>query len=132
MNTTRKEMRDLMLGDEFTVNGQKHTASTDAHISGDSTCDEYVVYDENDGGWFESDFPEKLTYRVPFAYQRYGRIDIESDKPLSREEMIQKAAEKLEKMSVKDMDYLADYLENSEEIDEEGIIFDDTGNPIDD
>ena len=46
--------------------------------------------------------------------------------------MIQKAAEKLEKMSVKDMDYLADYLEDSEEIDEEGIILDDTGNPIDD
>ena len=56
--TTRRQMQDLMEGDVFYVDGEKHTASCNAGLCGDASCDEYVVYDENGEGWFESDFPK--------------------------------------------------------------------------
>ena len=56
--TTRVQMQGLKKGDEFFVNGKRHVATTDAHVSGDATCDEYVVYDEMGEGWFETDFPK--------------------------------------------------------------------------
>ena len=54
--TTREEMKVLRDGDVFYVNGLKHTAKGDSHRSGDSSYEGFVVYDENDVGWFEEDF----------------------------------------------------------------------------
>ena len=56
MNTTKTDMKKIKRGDKFTVNNIEHIASTDSHLSGDSTCEEYIVYDEDNEGWFESDF----------------------------------------------------------------------------
>jgi hypothetical protein len=56
--TTRREMKNLRNGDTFYVLGQKHTAHGDAHLSGDSSYDGYIVYDERDESWFEEDFPD--------------------------------------------------------------------------
>ena len=58
-------------------------------------------------------------YEVPFAYERYGRIEVSAD---SEAEAIKKAHAELEKMTVADMDANSTYLEDSEEIDEEGHI----------
>lgn len=66
-------------------------------------------------------------YRIPFAYERYGRIPVEADSP---EEAMEIAREALEKMSVSDMEELSGYLEDSESIDEEGIILDENGNTV--
>ena len=55
--TTRRRMRGLLKGDTFFVYGKKHVAAGDSHLSGDSTCDEFIVYDENGDSWFETDFP---------------------------------------------------------------------------
>ena len=54
--TTVNEMKKLKEGDLFWINGEVHRAVGNAHISGDSTCEEYIVYDENGEGWFEEDF----------------------------------------------------------------------------
>ena len=54
--TTVNEMKKLKSGDLFWINGEVHRAVGNAHISGDSTCEEYIVYDENGEGWFEEDF----------------------------------------------------------------------------
>ena len=56
--TTKDDMKRLVHGDLFCINGEQHIAVGDSHISGDSTCDEYVVYDEEGNCWFESDFLE--------------------------------------------------------------------------
>ena len=69
-----------------------------------------------------------MKMHVPFAYQKYGRIEVEAD---SREEAINKAEKLLEDMSVSDMESLSDYLQNSEEIDEEGLVLDENDNIID-
>ncbi len=59
-NTTREEMRSLKVGDTFWINGTRHTASAAAALCGDAEfSDEFIVYDENDEGWFESDFEER-------------------------------------------------------------------------
>ena len=47
---------------------------------------------------------------VPFAYEKYGRIEVDAD---SREA-------------------LSDYLQGSQEIDDEGIVLDENGNILDD
>lgn len=52
-------MMNLKKGDTFIVNGEKHTASVDAHLSGDASVDCYIVYDENDESWFDDDFPDE-------------------------------------------------------------------------
>lgn len=56
--TTRKEMKGIKEGDTFVLNGITHTASSDSHLSGDASFDEYIVYDEDGEGWSESDFPD--------------------------------------------------------------------------
>ena len=58
-NTTRRQMQELLEGDKFVVNDDEHVASSDSHLSGDASCDEYIVYDENGNSWFESDFPDE-------------------------------------------------------------------------
>lgn len=65
---------------------------------------------------------------VPFAYQKYGRIEVEAN---SREEAIHKAEKVLEDMNVSDMEALGDYLQDSEDIDKDGLVLDENGNIID-
>ncbi len=59
-NTTKAEMKKLVEGEFFVVNGVVHKASTDADYCGVADYDDkYVVYDENGEGWFEDDFPDE-------------------------------------------------------------------------
>ncbi|WP_278951057.1 hypothetical protein [Anaerobutyricum hallii] len=56
ISTSINDMKKLKSGDSFWINGKMHRAIGNAHMSGDSTCEEYIVYDENGEGWFETDF----------------------------------------------------------------------------
>ena len=56
LNTSAEEMKELKAGDVFYVRGERHTAQSDSHPSGDASCDGYIVYDESGKGWFETDF----------------------------------------------------------------------------
>jgi thymidylate synthase (FAD) len=56
LDTSPEDMKKLKNGDVFYVKGERHTAVCDAHLSGDASCDEYIVYDENGTSWFETDF----------------------------------------------------------------------------
>ncbi|MBO5551450.1 MAG: hypothetical protein J5966_05775 [Lachnospiraceae bacterium] len=67
-------------------------------------------------------------YNIPFAYEKYGRIEVTAD---SVEEAVSIAEEMLSRMSVSEMEELAEYLADSEEIDHEGVITDASGNPVD-
>lgn len=60
MYTTASEMRNIKSGDLFLVNGEVHRAIGNAHISGDASCEEFLVFDENGEGWFETDFFEHI------------------------------------------------------------------------
>lgn len=64
---------------------------------------------------------------VPFAYEMYGRIEVEAD---SMEEAFSNAEEQLRNISVTQMSCLCSYLSDSEEIDVEGVILDTEGNPV--
>ena len=62
------------------------------------------------------------SYDVPFAYEMYGRITVEAS---SKEEAIKIAEEKLDTMTTQEMAENAEYLSDSEEIDEEGVFYED-------
>ena len=68
---------------------------------------------------------EMIEYGVPFAYEKYGRIPVIAPKGTSEDELRRLADEKLSAMSVADMDKYSEYLSDSEEIDDEGIITED-------
>lgn len=68
-----------------------------------------------------------MIYRIPYAFQMYGRIEVEAD---SLEKAIRKADNELVNMSVVDLVANADYLEDSLEIDEEGLVLDKNGNIV--
>ena len=68
-----------------------------------------------------------MEYYVPFAYQKYGRIPVEAG---SIEEAREKAEEKLKKMGLEEMESYAEYLSDSEEIDEEGVVLDEEGDIV--
>ena len=57
--TTRREMLRLVDGDRFYIYGEWHTAKGDAHLSGDASCSEHLVYDTYGDSFFESEFPDK-------------------------------------------------------------------------
>ena len=57
--TTKEQMKSLKDGTIFQINNALHIANGDAHLSGDSTYDGYIVYDEEYNSWFEDDFPEE-------------------------------------------------------------------------
>ena len=61
-------------------------------------------------------------YDVPFAYEMYGRITVTAS---SKEEAIKLANDKLSAMTTQEMADNADYLADSEEIDDEGVIYED-------
>ena len=68
-----------------------------------------------------------MEYYVPFAYQKYGRIPVEAN---SVKEAREKAEEKLKGMGLEEMESYAEYLSDSEEIDEEGVVLDEEGNVV--
>lgn len=70
-------------------------------------------------------------YYVPFAYQKYGRIEIDDPNITTVDAAIEAADEKLQNMSVQDMESLSSYLADSEEIDKNGIVLDENNNTID-
>ncbi len=72
-----------------------------------------------------------MIYQVPFAYERYGRLEIEAPENASRKEVIELAEQKLERLSLQVMDEMTTYLEDSEEIDYDGIIMDEKNNEVD-
>ena len=61
---------------------------------------------------------------VPFSYKYYGMIEVDAE---SKEEAFTKAEELLDRMSVSDMEDSSDYLQDSEEIDTEGVVLDENG-----
>lgn len=79
----------------------------------------------------EDDDSSNGAYYVPFAFQMYGRIRVDKADATNVSEAMEKAEEVLEKMGVADMVALADYLEDSEEIDYDGVVIDEDGNTVD-
>ena len=69
---------------------------------------------------------------VPFAYERYGRIPVVVPEHATKKEIIKKAEERLEQMDAGMMDYYSSYLEDSEEIDWDGMVLDGDGNVLSD
>ena len=59
------------------------------------------------------------TYEIPFAYEMYGRIEVEAE---SLDEAYKKAEEELDRMTLSEMEAQAEYLPDSEEIDTDGNI----------
>ena len=68
-----------------------------------------------------------MKYYIPFAYERYGNICVEADNP---KEAIDKAKAELSVISEIDLNRMSNYLEDSLEVDEDGIIRDEHGNII--
>lgn len=68
-----------------------------------------------------------MIYNVPFAYEMYGRVLVEA-KSLS--EAFDKAKDQIKCMSATEMAAHAEYLSDSEEIDEDGLVIDENGNIV--
>jgi len=68
-----------------------------------------------------------MIYRIPYAFEMYGRIEVEAD---SLDKAYKKAADELVNMSITDLVANADYLEDSLELDEEGLVLDENGNIV--
>lgn len=85
------------------------------------------IYEASDVKKFVDDWFEKAknpqitkkTFSVPFAYEMYGRIEVEAE---SEEEAKRLAEDELINMTTTDMNELSNYLEDSLEIDEDGQI----------
>ena len=92
--TTRRTMRKLHKGDKFYINGVEMTAGEDAHLIANDASDEdeYIIYDVDENGWFEEDFPE-----IEGTIQEIKIIknDIESPESI---EILDKAIEVLKNM----------------------------------
>ena len=58
-------------------------------------------------------------YRVPFAFEMYGRISVVAETEEKAKELAQ---QKLDAMTVGDMLDISTFLEDSEEIDDDGVI----------
>ena len=66
--------------------------------------------------------------QVPFAYQMYGRISVRGASTM--EEAAKMAEEKLKNMNFNEMASISEYLQDSEEIDTDGVFLDENGNVI--
>lgn len=64
---------------------------------------------------------------VPFVYEKSGRIEVEAD---TIKEAQRKANEILDEMSWKDCGRLAECVDDSAQIDYDGIVFDESNNII--
>lgn len=70
---------------------------------------------------------ELKTYQVPFAYEKYGYVTVEANTIL---DAYSKAVDKIDKMTISQMEEISKYLEFSEEIDIDGITRDEKGNIV--
>lgn len=68
-----------------------------------------------------------MIYRIPYAFEMYGRVEVEAN---SLDEAYKKADDELINMSTTDLIANADYLEDSLEVDEEGVVLDENGNIV--
>lgn len=68
-----------------------------------------------------------MIYRIPYAFEMYGRVEVEAN---SLDEAYEKADDELINMSITDLIANADYLEDSLEVDGEGIVLDENGNIV--
>ena len=68
-----------------------------------------------------------MIYRIPYAFEMYGRVEVEAN---SLDEAYEKADDELINMSTMDLIANADYLEDSLEVDEEGVVLDENGNIV--
>ena len=68
-----------------------------------------------------------MIYRIPYAFEMYGRVEVEAN---SLDEAYKKADDELINMSTTDLIINANYLEDSLEVDEEGLVLDENGNVI--
>ena len=68
-----------------------------------------------------------MIYRIPYAFEMYGRVEVEAN---SLDEAYEKADDELINMSTTDLIANADYLEDSLEVDEEGVVLDENGNIV--
>ena len=51
----KTHINEIKKGDYFLVNEEIHTATYDAHQNFDEPDEPWIVYDENNNGWFEED-----------------------------------------------------------------------------
>ncbi len=58
-------------------------------------------------------------FSVPFVYSMYGRVDVTAE---NEAESIEKAKEELDGYNTTDLHVISNYLEDSLEVDEEGLI----------
>lgn len=61
-------------------------------------------------------------YKVGVVYERYGYILIRPEEAKTEEEAIEAARRKLEEMSIGELEAMTSFLENTEKIDEEGVL----------
>jgi hypothetical protein len=69
----------------------------------------------------------KKGYEVPFLYTMMGLIEISGENVTCREDVVKAAKEKLENMSLSEMEEKASYLKDSETVDNNGILDSSTG-----
>lgn len=61
-------------------------------------------------------------WKVGVVYERYGYIAVGRDEAKTEEEAIEVAKKKLAHMSADELEGITSYLENTEAIDEEGVL----------
>lgn len=69
----------------------------------------------------------KKVFSIPYAYEMYGRVCVEAD---TVEEAFEKAEGKVKGMGWDELAAYASPLADSLEVDHEGIVLDEDGNPI--
>lgn len=67
--------------------------------------------------------PGEMCCLVPFAYERYGKLPVIVPTGTPLERIWSKAKDLLDMLPVKAMDYYSSYLPDSEEMDEDGLLF---------
>lgn len=65
---------------------------------------------------------ERTGWKIGVAYERYGYITVGIGEAKSEKEAIEVARNKLEKMTLEELDAVTAYLPDSEEIDDEAVI----------
>lgn len=71
----------------------------------------------------ETPKPSETCCLVPFAYERYGKLPVIVPTGTSLEQIWSKAEDLLDTLPVDALDYYSSYLPDSEEVDEDGLLF---------
>ena len=71
----------------------------------------------------ETPKPGETCCLVPFAYERYGKLPVIVPTGTPLEQIWSKAEDLLDKLPVDALDYYSSYLPDSEEVDEDGPLF---------